>query len=115
MERHFQEQAIVQSDLKRQLLEQSKLQQEVIIISLTWHCHVNLLQAQRQSVSFAEAQSRQSRLLEDAQRQVSSCRDWIVTELVAQVQEQADKLRVAELKLKEAEFMSKEKAMQSDR
>ena len=66
-------------------------------------------------MSFAEAQSRQSRLLEDAQRQVSSRRDWIVTELVAQVQEQADKLREAELKLKEAEFMSKEKAMQSDR
>ena len=32
-ERHFQEQAIVQSDLKRQLLEQSKLQQEVSILS----------------------------------------------------------------------------------
>ena len=28
-ERHFQEQAMVQSDLKKQLLEQSKLQQEV--------------------------------------------------------------------------------------
>ena len=32
-ERHFQEQAMVQSDLKRQLLEQSKLQQEVSILS----------------------------------------------------------------------------------
>ena len=28
-ERHFQEQAIVQSDFKKQLLEQSKLQREV--------------------------------------------------------------------------------------
>ena len=34
-ERHFQEQVMVQSDLKRQLriLEQSKLQQEVSILS----------------------------------------------------------------------------------
>ena len=28
-ERHFQEQAVVQNDLKKQLLEQSKLQKEV--------------------------------------------------------------------------------------
>lgn len=35
-------------------------------------CHTLLtsLQAQRQSMSFAEAQSRQSRMLEEAQRQV---------------------------------------------
>lgn len=32
-ERHFQEQAMVQSDLKKQLLEQSKLQKEVHIYS----------------------------------------------------------------------------------
>ena len=32
-----------------------------------------------------------------------------------QVQEQAERLRQSELKLKEAEFISKEKAMESDR
>ena len=66
-------------------------------------------------MSFAEAQSRQSRLLEEAQKQVSDIITSIIVELVVQVQEQADKLREAELKLKEAEFMSKEKAMVSDR
>ena len=81
-------------------------------------CHVLLssLQAQRQSMSFAEAQSRQSRMLEEAQRQVSNFTLQIIVEVsTAQVQEQAERLRQAELKLREAEFMSKEKALESDR
>ena len=73
------------------------------------------IQAQRQSMSFAEVQSRQSRLLEDAQKQVSDITASVTIQLVVQVQQQAEKLRQAELKLKEAEFMSKEKAMVSDR
>lgn len=84
------------------------------MMSLYYDDHVTP-QAQRQSMSFAEAQSRQSRLLEEAQKQVSDVTIAIMVELVVQVQEQADKLREAELKLKEAEFMSKEKAMVSDR
>ena len=67
-------------------------------------------------MSFAEAQSRQSRMLEDAQRQVNNFILQIIVEVsTAQVQEQAERLRQAELKLKEAEFMSKEKALESDR
>lgn len=55
-------------------------------------------------------------MLEDAQRQVNNFILQIIVEVsTAQVQEQAERLRQAELKLKEAEFMSKEKALESDR
>ena len=74
-EKHFQEQAMVQSDLKKQLLEQSKLQKEVrtyTYVATSQNTYQNItLKVQRQSMSFAEVQSTQTRLLEEAHRQVS--------------------------------------------
>ena len=65
-------------------------------------------------MSFAEVQSTQARLLEEAQRQVSYDITDKVLHFSHQVQEQAERLRMAELKLKEAEYMSREKEMASD-
>ena len=40
-EKHFQEQALVQSDLKKQLQEQSKLQQEVSSLAYSMYAAYN--------------------------------------------------------------------------